>query len=168
MEIKNRRKYEAGVSLITLAVVIMIMFVIIGIVVHNGTGVLKKAKLEELKTNMLLIQAKARGYVEDATFKMGINPEETKQVEVRNSVYEQEAKLEKAEEIPSEFGNMDMITCYWVTEESLNDWGLNKIKLGNKERYLIRFDEENAKVEIYNTLGYEEKYSLSDIEQIQE
>ena len=35
------------------------------------------------------------------------------------------------------------------------------------ELYIVKYDIQNAKVEIYNTKGYEGKYSLTDIEQIE-
>ena len=120
---------------------------------------------------MLVMKAKAREYVEDANLKMGINPHDTKKTEIREQVYSSEdgAQLKKAEEneIPSSFGISDTTTCYWLTKEAQTKWGLSKMESNEKE-YLIRFDEENVTVEVYNTEGYNGKYSLTDIEQIQE
>ncbi len=46
--------------------------------------------------------------------------------------------------------------------------GLSNIKLSDTdELYIVKYDIQNAKVEIYNTKGYEGKYSLTDIEQIE-
>jgi hypothetical protein len=118
---------------------------------------------------MLLIKAKAREYVEDADFKMGINPTDEKKIEVRNNVYVENAKLEKAElDDISRFGITDDTTCYWLTSEAKNNWGLDNMELADDERYLIKFDEENLTVEVYNTNGYNGKYSLTEIEQIEE
>ena len=82
------------------------MIILAGIGIYGSTDIIKKAKLEEMETNMLLIEAKAREYVESATFKMGINPDEPKKQNVRNTVYVEEAKLQKATDadIPSSFG----------------------------------------------------------------
>ena len=119
---------------------------------------------------MLLIQAKAREYVEDATFKMGMNPDEPKKTNIRNEVYVQNAKLQKVAdgEVPSSFGIIDTSTCYWLTPEAQTSWGLSKMKSGNGEKYLIQFNEIDVTVEIYNTVGYEGNYSLTAIEQIKE
>ena len=38
---------------------------------YSGTDIIKRAKLEELKTNMLLIETKAKECVENANFKLG-------------------------------------------------------------------------------------------------
>ena len=47
--------------------------------------------------------------------------------------------------------------------------GLNKIELEEGEYYLIQFNEENAEVtEIYNTIGYEGNYSLSQLETLED
>lgn len=171
MNMKNRTE---GITLVALSITIIILIIIAGISIYSAKETIQKTKLEGLKTNMLLMQAKAKEYVEDATFKMGINPTEEKKTEVRGKVYgsdsEEGAKLQKAEssEIPSDFGIIDTSTCYWLTETAQTNWGLSKIELGKNEKYLIRFDETNITVEIYNTEGYNGKYSLTDIEQIQE
>ena len=49
----------------------------------------------------------------------------------------------------------------------MKEWGLENVKLENKEYYLIKFDDTNATVEIYNTLGYDGKYSLTEIDNIE-
>ena len=56
---------------------------------------------------------------------------------------------------------------YCVTLETLEKWGLNKIKIKDGEVYLIKFDEENVNVEIYNNLGFEDKYSLTEINEVE-
>lgn len=163
MNIKNKTN---GVTLIVLAITIVILLMLAGIALYSGSDTIKKAQVEELKTNMLLIQAKAREYVEDANFKMGVNPDEEKKINVRNEVYATNAKLKKVEEgeVPSNLGITDITTCYWLTLEAQASWGLEKIKLGENEKYLIQFDETNVTVEVYNTQGYEGNYSLTAIE----
>ncbi len=169
----SRKKMEyktEGITLISLVITIIVLMILAGIGIYGSTDMIKRAKLEELKTNMLFMQAKAREYVEDATFKMGINPDEEKKTNVRNAVYSEEAKLRKTAdgEIPSSFGITDATTCYWLTTEAQKAWGLEKIKLENNEKYLIQFDEANMTVEIYNTIGYHGNYSLTAINQINE
>ena len=161
-------KKQNGVTLIALIVTIIILTVIASIAIYSGSGTIKKAKLEEIKTNMLLIEAKAREYVEDANFKMGINPDDAKKNQVRNDIYVNEAKLTKTSSVPSNVNVKDINNCYDVTNDTLNSWGLDKIEVEENEKYIIEFDEQNASVEIYNTLGYDGKYSLTDIEKIEE
>ncbi len=167
MGIKEIKNKSEGVTLLALTVTIAILLIIAGITVYSGKDTIKKAKLEELKTNMLLIQAKAREYVEDATFKMGINPDDNKKNQVREEVYIQNARLEKADSVPTEFGISDTSTCYWVTEQAQTNWGLSKMDVAENERYLIQFNENDGTVEVYNSLGYNGNYSLTDIDKLQ-
>lgn len=171
VDIKNRENIEKGVTLISLVITIILLIILAGIVIYNGKDTIKRAQLEELKTNMLLIQAKAREYVEDVNFKIGIDASsksEDEKNQIRKEVYEDKARLEYATSVPSKFGITDTTSCYWLTEEAQENWGLDKIELDDDEKYLIQFDEINATVEVYNTKGYESQYKLSVIEQIQE
>lgn len=170
MGVKNKKHRTEGVTLITLCITIIIMIIIAGVGIYSITNIIKEAKLEELKTNMLLIQAKAKESIEDATFKMGMNADDTKKASVRNEVYIENAKLQKVEnnELPSNLGITDTTTCYWLTTEAQTSWGLNKMELRKDEKYLIQFDEINETVEIYSTKGYKGNYSLTAIEQIKE
>ena len=49
--------------------------------------------------------------------------------------------------------------------------GLNQVEEGNGKFYLVKFDETNLSVEVYNTEGYDDngtiKYSLTDIDAIE-
>ena len=161
MNTRNFRKVR-GVTLIALVVTIVILAIIASITLYSGKDIIENANLEELRTNMLLIQAKSREYVEQANFRMGINPnqktEEEKQ-KIRDEVYgtasDEGAQLQKATDIPIKFGVLNVSTCYWLTPEAQAKWGLEQIELEEGEKYLIEFNEEEEAVEIYNTVGYE-------------
>lgn len=167
------KNINKGITLVSLVITIIVLLIIAGISTYAGTQVIKRAQLEGLKTNMLLIEAKAKEYVEEANFKMGINPDDNKKNQVREEVYVNTAKLKQADgnisnsKIPSS-------GCYVLTEEALKAWGLDKIELDEQEQYLIQFNDtgtESSKelsVEVYNTKGYNGSYSLTDIEQIKE
>ena len=65
---KNKNR---GITLASLVITIIVLLIIAGISVYSGTDIIKRAKLEELKTNMLLIETKAKECVENANFKLG-------------------------------------------------------------------------------------------------
>lgn len=160
---------ENAITLISLAITVIVILIISSVATYSGKEIIRKGKLEELRTNMLLIQAKAKEYVEDANFKMGLAPDETRKEEVRRSVYVDGAKLKEVN--AQEYGIDNSSVCYKVTKETLNIWGLDKIELKDNEDYLIAFDDENATVEIYNTKGFvddngDTRNSLTDIEEI--
>lgn len=165
-------KGSKGVTLVALVVTIIVMLIIASIAVNSGTGTIKKAQLEELKTNMLLIEAKAKGLVEEVNFKIGLTKPEDEGYQQKKDAAEQEvyvegAKLEKATNISAP-SSVPVSDCYEVTKEAMNEWGLTGLELQEGEYYLIKFDDTNATVEIYNTLGYDGKYSLTEINTIEE
>ena len=162
-------KESKGITLIALMITIIVIIIIARVSFEGGQNVIKKTKLEGIKTNMLLIQAKSKEYVEKAIFNMGINPnDESKKEAARQKIYVDEAGLEKAgDDIPTEFNITDSSICYWLTEEAQSKWGLNEVDLNEKEKYLIEFDEENETAEVYYTEGFDGKYSLTEINQIE-
>ena len=167
MEIRNNK----GVTLIALMITVIVLIIIASIAFNSGKKTIQEAQLEGLKTNMLLIEAKAKEYVEEANFKMGVNPDDTKKAQVIQEVYIDKAKLEiatSAELNIPEIGGVDLSKCYAVDREALDIMGLSKVELEEGEYYLIEFNEIEAKVEeIYNTIGYRGVYSLSGLETIE-
>lgn len=168
----NNKNWTKGVTLVVLSIMIIVLLILASISIHTGKEIIQEAKLEELRTNMLLIQAKAREYVEEANFQIGIFSEgvsedekKTKRNSVREKIYENREMLEKAATVPGNLGVSDTDSCYYLTTYTKEKWGLEKIE--DEENYIIKFDEENVSVEIYNTQGYDGKYSLSEIDQIE-
>ncbi len=175
-----KMKQNKGVTLIALIVTIIILLIIAGIAIYNGRESIQRANLEALRTNMLLIEAKARGLVEEANFQLGPNfdynlTDETstqKMLEVRTSIYVTENKLQKLSEasvsIPSDSNIPTGDNVYIMTEDAYTLWGLEGVynELDDEEVYIIEFDEQNATVEIYNTIGYEGNYSLTQIDSL--
>ena len=164
-------KENKGVTLVALTITIIVLLIIAGIAVYNGKETIQKANLEALRTNMLLIEAKAKGLVEEANFQLG--PELQKQSEIetiRTNLYVTENKLQKLSDsgitVPSGIPTGDNI--YVFTQETASIWALDGVydELAENEYYVISFDEENATVEIYNTLGYQGHYSLTEIDEL--
>ena len=168
MKIKN----EKGITLVALAITIVVLLILAGIGINYGRDTIKKAQLEELRTNMLLIEAKAKGLVEEANFQLG--PELQKQSEIgtiRENIYVAENKLQKLSDsgITVSSGIPTGDNVYVFTQETADLWALKDVytELEEDENYIISFDETNATVEIYNTLGYGGYYSLTDIDKLE-
>ncbi len=174
------KKNVKGITMISLVITIAVLLIIAGVTVNIGLESIQRVEFDELKTNMLLLEAKATGIVEDLNFKIGlisdpITEEQTQKiVAVKLEVLETENKLKLntsdgiAPEI--EIPGVDSTTAknlYVITEEAITMWELSEIKLSNQDQYLIGFDEKNATVEIYTTRGYEGKYILSEIKNIE-
>ena len=169
---------QKGVTLLILVIMIIVMLIIAGITIYSGTETIKRAGLENLKTNLLLIEAKTKEYVEEVSFKMGTKPDEAKRPEIRQEVYETEGKLvalsnasEDVQSAATAIGLTSSDVCYYVPRVALDNMGLNQVTEGDGDYYLVEFDETNLSVEVYNTEGYDDngtiKYSLTDIDAIE-
>lgn len=64
MNIKNNK----GITLIALIITVIIILIIGGITIYEGSKLVDEAKYEDVKTNMLLLQAEIKNYVEQAKF----------------------------------------------------------------------------------------------------
>ena len=168
-------KTQKGITLVALVITVVLLLILASVGAYYGNEVIRQANLESLKTDMLIIQAKAKEYVEEATFKMGIKPDDAKKQQARQEVYITIAKLKQLNQaisedginVPSEITTNE--NFYYVTRDSLKEMGLDNIETGgNNGEYLIEFDENNATAEIYNTKGHGGKYSLTEIDQMEE
>lgn len=158
------KRENKGITLVALIITITVLLILAGISFYKGKETIQRAELEELKTNMLFIQAKAKEYVEEANFKMGINPTEDKISEIRNSIYVGQEKLQEVDVLPPQIPQMGNCAYYTMTSETKQKWGLEKLE--DEEDYIIEFNETDASVQIYYLPGYNGKYSLSDIDKI--
>ena len=84
---------DKGITIISLTITIIVITIIAGITIHIGSSMIKKANLEELKTNMLLIQAKAKQYVEEANFKLGPRISEANEEDRANRINSAKTEL---------------------------------------------------------------------------
>lgn len=169
MRLKMNIKKDKGVTLVALTITIVVLLIIAGIALYNGKGTIQEANLEALRTNMLLIEAKAKGVVEEANFQLG--PDFQKESElgtIRTNLYVTENKLQKLSDsgitVSSEIPTGDNV--YVFTQETASLWALDNVysELEDGEYYLIEFNEKEATVEIYNTIGYQGHYSLTEID----
>ena len=166
VRLKTKKIYshnDKGVTMISLVIVIIILIIIGGISISSGKVSVRRAKLEELRTNMLLIESKAKTMLEEVTFLIG--PYETtdatystRKNNSRGEIYVKKYKMYKDSANDNK---------YKLTDDTYKIIGLEDLSNKNKygEFYII-FNEENYEVEVYNTKGFEGKYSLKDIENL--
>ena len=164
-----KMKSNKGITLVALIITIIIMIIIASIAVYSGSEAVTRAKLESKKTNMLLIEAQAKKYVEEVNYRLGVKPEnmpEEQKNSIRTEIYETQGKLQKTKDAGILIeGGLDENNCYYVTREALENMGLKQV-YDDKDKYYVCFDEINAKVEVYSTAGFEGRHSLTDIETI--
>ena len=176
-------KLNRGITIISLIIVIILLLIIAGISVGAGQGVIKKSELENEKTNMLLIKAKTKQYLENASFQLGTSFEKLTD-ENEKSARIESAKAElKGTQITSDniaqFSNFisqnDLnatnVFYYFLSDSDLSDMGIGDVKSDEKNGiFVVKYDLANNEIEVYNSKGYEEDsktyYSLTDIENL--
>ena len=164
MNIKDNR----GITLIALIVTIVILLILTGVTITAGTESIKKAKLETLRTNMLLISGKGKEYCEEANFRAGTNNEVDKGTEYLLN----DKQLKQVSSIPNSSETYDFIAE--LDETELKRIGLNEVA-NSKDigSFYIGFKIIENQVEVYSEKGYKSKdgttnYKLSDIENLEE
>ena len=170
---KNEKNNEKGITLMVLTITIIVLLILAGITINIGTDSVEKAKLEGLKTNMLLIQTKAKEYVENARFDLGIEPENANETMQNNAKAELKGTLVNdndpiADDVRNMGINIDNGNVYKLTTDNLKEMGINDVESNDTDGwYIIVYDVNNTNAEIYHTIGYDGKHSLTDIEQIE-
>lgn len=145
-------KKDKGISMIAVLIIIILFIGLIIGVWYFATSLVKAKGLEDLKTDLLKVQAKVKVQAEEYTGKK-----------------EENALL--GEELPEDILNKLKIEpnekIKVLTQEDLNQMGLAEIE-GDKQ-YVVDYDNQ----EVYWTEGYEAKdgniyYKLSDIQGLTE
>lgn len=147
-------KNDKGITLTALIITIIIMIILVGVGVKFGTSAIEKAKLEDIKTNMLSIKTKAKTIEEKYLFGdieelVGIELDK----ETLNSALQNE---------------LEDKTVYKWDQGILNEQGLTQIKADNTNFYIVYYDTDSSTCEVYYSAGYtingQTKYSLTDLE----
>lgn len=182
-------KNDKGITMLILVITIIVLVIIVSISIQSGNKVIMSSKLENLQTNMLLIQVKAKEYIENANFDLGTTIESVSAEEKNNRISKAKTELKGEEIVETSIfeGNINKTTeelqteneqyiyYYKLRKNDLNDMGLNKVKTDQKNGiYIIKYDVKNLAVEVYNTVGFKDNnensdtiyYSLSDIQNI--
>ena len=176
-------KENKGITMVTLVITVIVLLIIAGISIGTGNKVIKSSELENIKTNMLLIKAKGKEYVENANFKLGTNFNNSTDKEKRIEAAKEELKGEKITDVAIFEQNIGItkedITkdndeykyYYKLDEDDLTDMGLSNVKSDEKNGwYIIKYDINDVGVEVYNTAGFENEgkmyYSLTDLQNI--
>ncbi len=151
-----------GITMVTLVITIVIMLILAGVTITGAYSLIKKAQLENLKTNMLLIQAKTKTAMEEYNF----SKDESKLIgsQIQEIDTDKIAKLQKAGE---NYSN----DWYCLNQEELNNMNLSDVKLPENEYFFVKYNKEDLTVEILYTQGFEEnnkiKYTLTQLQNME-
>lgn len=162
-----------GVTLTSLVITIIVLIIISAITVNISDGVIQEAKLQDLRTNMLLVQAKAKIYAEEVTFQTANLKDESEIKTRKDSILKDKGTpLEDCDtsvQTAAENAGVTLITdFYYLSPENLSEMGIN-IEVPEGSYYLVKYNFEDT--EVVFTKGFKYKdvtyYKLSEINQIE-
>jgi len=141
-------KKEKGITIISLIIAVILMLILAGVAISYGTDSIDKAKLEDIKTDMISIKTRVKIVAEQYNFNdiealvgSTITDEEAQKIGQENS-----EKLRK-----------------WSSSD-LSNQGLSSIE---GDKYIVKYDLENpSNSEVYYLEGYEGKHSLSELKDL--
>ena len=169
-------KRNKGITMISLMVTIVILMILATITMYYGNSAMKEAKLQDLKTNMLLIQASLKSGLEKYHFETS-NLSDANEKEAQKSNYLKGTKLADLQKIKQEIfdeikedypqidGNFDY---YSLNTSDLMELGIKDVESSNEDgHYIVAYSMNSVYpniVEVINTKGYLGNYTLSRIQ----
>ena len=163
-------------KVINLIIALIIIISIAVLIVTVYKKVIQETTLQDLRTNLLLIQGKAKTYtenvsVETANLDEAKEEDNTKIQEVKGQKLKGTALENCAGNIKNEAkkaGIQDTKDYYYLSQEDLNSMGVN-IQVEEDTYYLVKYDFEDT--EVVYTKGYEHEgkiyYKLSELKDIE-
>ena len=170
-------KNNKGVTLASLVITIVVLLIISGITTNLSNEVIKQAKLQDLKTNMLLIQAKAKTLAEEVNFETA-NLDKTKENDLTkiNEIKGQKligTVLDSCKDtIKTAASNANVTSTtdfYYLSQENLSQMGIN-IEVPEGAYYLVKYNFEDTEVVFTGGYKYEGVvyYKLSELNNIEQ
>lgn len=150
-------KNNKGITLTSLMITIIILIILAGVTITVGYDVVERAELENLKTNMLLVQAKTKVALEEYNF----GKDETKLIGT---------KVESNSDIIGKLNNIGISEkddWYYLEQTDFNNMNLSDVYPGDNEYFLVKYDKEDLEVEILYTKGYKNKYTLTELQNME-
>lgn len=172
-------KKEKGNSAIIWIIALVILAVIAITTIYYAKNEILKNELTDLKTNMLLIQAKLKGGLEQYNFEVQKASEED--IENLKEKYLKGKNISQNKEIEEIFNNLNIekdtnkYDYYYLDSQTIQELGLPDIKSDEKNGYYIvgysidkdtSDDKYETNIEVINTKGYEGNYKYEEIEKI--
>lgn len=135
---------EKGITIVGLIIVVILMTILLGVGLHFGKGAVKKARVEDIKTEMISIKTRAKIIVDEFNFKDIEN--------LKGTLIEDQSLLSK----------LNVQEAYLWSKETLNEQGLSSI---DGDKYAVSYNLENPNnCEVYYLDGYEGVYSLTALQ----
>ena len=165
---------ESGKSIVILIILTIIIMIGASVVINYAKQMLEQSKEQDLRTNMLLMQAEAKKGVEEVCFQT-VNLDESKEEDLTkiNEIKSEHLKgiilSNSPTEVQEATKNVPDVTfdesCYYFDEATLNEMGITNVNEAQYGYFIVKYDFSNADVEVINTNGFDGNYTLTQIVQ---
>ena len=159
---------QKGVAIPVLIIGIVIIIAIASVIVHYVEKMVEENRLQDLRTNMLLIQAETKKDLEEVCFQTAnLDAKKEEDLAKINEIKKENLKgtlvqeSEVKDSIPQEI-TIDE-NCYYLDETILNEMGVKDLNSEKYGYFIVKYDFANITVEVINTKGYEGKYTLTQL-----
>ena len=167
-------KNKSGITLIAMIVTIIVILILVGISVNEGTKLIKRAKIESLMTNMIMIKANAKIYAEEINAQVwDLSDQEkvSKRKELFQSTYDMsEGNNSVISKVDSSINDQNGCEVYNITRDTLNKMKLSDLANESKDgEFVVVYNSNDyTKLEIVYPSGvpYENSYyyTLTDLQ----
>ena len=159
---------QNGVTIPVLVIGIVIIIAIVSVIVHYAEYMVEENRLQDLRTNMLLIQAETKKDLEEVCFQTAnLDTKKEEDLAKMNKIKNENLKgtLVQGSEIENSIPQEITIdeNCYYLDEKNLNEIGVKDLNSNEYGYFIVKYDFSNITVEVMNTKGYEGKYTLSQL-----
>ena len=169
----NVKKNE-GITLTALVVMIIVIMILAGISITQGSNLVKTTKVESYVTNMITIRTKAKVYAEEANAEIwNESDKSSKRSEIFSTKYKMTKPSNEGEIISKVDNNVNTgngCECYEITKETLEEMGLNDLAKDSSDgEYIVVYDAndyKNLDIVYINGIEYNKTkyYTLSSLQ----
>lgn len=158
INLKKYNKQDKGITLIALVITIIVMLILASVTIEIGTGQVERAKLEDIKTTMLLIKGRAQIVADKESF--GETYDNTGMLKLENATNYNTSKLQ------SIFNNLEDTSKLYIWEQEAMDNNSIDVEITNTEFFVIDYSTG----EVYYSIGFTYQgntyYSLTEMKNI--
>lgn len=163
---------ESGKSIITLVILTILIMIGVAVIINYAQQMMTETETQDLKTNMLLMQAEVKKELEEVCFQT-VNLDESKEDdlvkinEIKNEYLKGTLLSNSPAEVQETIKNVPDITfdenCYYLDEATLTEMGIQGVDESQFGYFIVKYDFSNANVEVINTNGFDGNYTLTQI-----
>lgn len=159
---------QEGRSIVILIIGILIIIIIASVLINYGIEMAEESKLQDLRTNMLLIQAETKKDLEHVCFQTAnLDAQKEEDVVKIDQIKKENLKGLRVQGSEAEGNVPDEIkideNCYYLEENVLNEMGVKDLNSEQYGYFIVKYDFSNITIEVINTKGYDGKYTLTQL-----